>query len=157
MLTGLASANFLATAVWEPPVFDRTLEDVEFASRNRNDNIQYKGMQGFEAWNRLTNNMYYLAQALTSVGFPVTINVKMDWNKFSLATPSIVNQIKSEIQKLLDIAALQKEVPDLPYTHYEKINAIEKITSELKHFVDDKSLSKFQLGTFYIGLEGILI
>lgn len=140
--------------IWIDPIFDRTQADVDFARAHKNDDEQYKGAQGYIHWARLTNNIYYVADKLTSRGFAVTATCKNDWDIYTIPTQSDIEGIKNDMLKIREVfsgATGVPNVPYLPYTHYEKINDMEKILYDFYELADKISIDYMYSGEIYSG------
>lgn len=83
-----------------PPIFDRTIADVDHAKATREYYEQLKGAQGFVAWNRLTGNMHRMAIMLTGYGYNITLTCKTNWLRGSKPTVGEVTLIRSDLALL---------------------------------------------------------
>ena len=142
---------------WVEPVIDRTKADVDYAEANRNDADSLKGAMNFSDWNRVTGNIYYLADVLKS-GFYITVTVtcKNSWTRADFPTQSEINKIKKDIESLLAAINMAKSVPGQPWFMYQKINIIEELLLEMKEYTE-RGRERFKdCGTFYAGQAEIL-
>lgn len=141
---------------WIDPIFDRTLADVEYARSHKNDPEQHKGAQGYTHWARLTGNIYYLADVLTSKGFSIKATSKNDWDIFTIPTQSDFEGIRNDIVKIREMFSNVTDIPEIPdliYLHYEKINTLEKILFYLYELADKISIDYAYSGEIYSGEE----
>jgi len=116
---------------WIQPIFDRTQADVEYAKTHRNS-VELKGAQNALDWNRLTNNIHWLSQALSEIGYIIHVNCKLVWEKDVVDTRSEIVTIKEDLERLLTFMIdLMRPVPELPFNTFAKINIIESYTFDL--------------------------
>lgn len=153
--------------MWIQPIFDRTQIDVDYAKKNRNNSEHLKGAQNYSDWERLTGNMYYLADNLNKQGYFVQIICRNIWNKPAPSNPKIediptyneIKQIKDDIDKLrLAYYTMNSTplTPDLPLNHFEKINDMEKILFDINKIFENMLISFNYCGEFYSGEMGFI-
>ena len=132
--------------LYEKPIFDRSLSDVEklqnFLSRGYKNltnaeqtqwlNENFKGALNISDLNRIEQNMVVLANLLE-----LTITSKT-WAETDIPTNTDFVRIRNNLLSIRNKAETQNmiyestpQVPDLPFNHYQKINDIEKIISDV--------------------------
>lgn len=139
-----------------PPVFDRTEFDVSYAITHRNDPEHLKGAQNYTDWNRLTQNIHYLADLLSSFGYSAIITCKNDWQKRDMPTMSEVANIRNNLEKLRKAFFMFRgsvNTPNLPLNTYQKINDAERILFEIDGAIAIMAKSFRPLNTFWVGAD----
>ena len=168
--------------MWLPPVTDRTQQDVDFAKENRNRPYLLKGAQNYTDWNRISRNLYYLADVLDRRGFTIRLDGRQDWTVGGLWKTSDICNYREDLKQIRNafrpfgedtwdtihardftweqVNARELEtteyfsfipIPELPYTHYEKINEFERLTALLESILERYGQSYQVSGTFGSG------
>jgi len=125
--------NFIA------PVTNRTQEDVEFARRNPSRIEENIGARDYRFFNRVLNNMQFLRNYLISIEVPVQPFVGTIWTTMAstILRQADINRMRQDmviLRNVLPNEVLPKtipNVPDLPWLHFEKLNAIEQILLDI--------------------------
>ena len=140
---------------WISPIYDRTLSDVEQAKSNRNDSQSWKGALNYVDWERITGNIKFVSDELKSRGInPPAMTSKLFWTIGEIPPRAEIAKIRSDLISLYDFwykLSSTPHPPDLPYTHYQKINDIEKILFDFKQFIDWLDDTNIYSGQFYSG------
>ena len=136
-------------AVWIDPVFDRTQEDVEFASQKiaewiaenitGNPLVVYdlKGCLNVSDINRIEGNISYLASELSRLYYPSDTSVK-SWTAAGMPNEQDIKRILYNVRSLITAYYQQREAPDVPESliEYNEVNAVEKNLSLIKELLD---------------------
>ena len=105
-------------------IFDRTQLDI--------DNDTEKGNYNYTDLNRIEEWCEYLANLLTSYSYPVSIQVKKNWNMSDFPTSSEMERIRQNVNGLKEAYFSFTQIPEnLEYMTFEKANDIEKILYEI--------------------------
>lgn len=151
-------------AVWTDPVFDRTQEDVDFATQKiaewiaaditGNPLVVYdlKGCLNVSDINRIENNIAYLAEQMTRYYYPPGTSTK-SWTSTGMPNEKDISRILYNIRALIDAFYQQSNAPDIPESMlgYNEVNAVEKNLSLIKELLDSMVNSFRKSGTFYSG------
>lgn len=137
----------------EELIFDRTQSDLI--------NKTNKGCHRISDINRIEEWCCYLADLLTSYGYPVHIITKTDWIMYDRRTESEMERIRQNIKSIKDVYCTAKNTPALPNTinpiDIEKANAIEKILYDINLLITNMEASFLYCGTFSAGeSEGLI-
>jgi len=139
--------------MWQTPITDRTLADVEFANANRDSPEPLKGMRNASDLNRISNNMRYISNLLLLLGIATPeITCKCDWLITDFPRESDIRKYQTDLNALRTVGNVLTTTPltpDLPYTHYQKLNDIEQIIHDL-HIIIGRVVNSF-IGTGEIG------
>lgn len=149
-------------AEWITPIYDRTQADVDFAISKINewkkpgstDVYDLKGCLNVADINRIENNIKYLSDTLSTLGyFPNTVS--KIWEMSGLPDITEVNRILGNIEKMISAFYQSESAPELPETMltYEQINNIEENLYFLKEMLDDMVGFFRECGTFTCGEE----
>lgn len=140
--------------MWIQPVTDRTLSDVEFARFNPFNAKDLKGALNASDWNRITGNIHHLAAILTGYGYHVKAECKTSWATSTIPRRLDILSIRTDVQRIRDaLTALSSTpiAPDLPLTHFQKINDIEKILLDYLQLATNMAKAFRELDTFSLG------
>jgi len=141
--------------MWLEPVIDRTQADVDYANLNRANVTPNKGARTANDLNRISGNMKYLRDLLVGSGYTVPkMTSRGDWEDDSEDFPrqSDIEKFKADITALRNLRItppICPKVPDLPYTHFQKINDIERIIFELERSLRNMESISYNAGAFY--------
>ena len=152
-------------AKWITPVFDRTQDDVEFASQKIAEWIageiigtsymvtDLKGCLNVSDINRIEGNIAYLAENLTTYCYPANVVTKT-WALSSMPTATDVARITDNVKALVSAYYQSVEAPAVPNSmmSYSDINDIEQNLHLIKQLLDAmvrsfKSAHSFTSGT----------
>lgn len=145
------------TNVWKEPIFDRTLDDVNFAIQKikewkqnhthavENDGLvtdeesiyDLKGCLNLSDLNRIECNITYLAEKLESFAFHPDVRGRQ-WTIADMPNQSDVSRIVGNIRSIIESFYQPSKAPSLPTTmlSYGDINAIEENLYLVKHLLD---------------------
>ena len=122
------------------PIFDRTALDVEFARAHRNDPEHYKGALNYVDWQRITHNINYVFDTLTEYGYsPLPLTSETSWALGEIPPREEIAKIRTDVSNLREfwyVFMSTPLTPELPLTHFEKINDIERILFDLSQILD---------------------
>ena len=133
--------------VWEEPIFDRTLEDVNFAIQkikewrnNHNhtgDIYDLKGCLNLSDLNRIEGNIAYLAESLESFAYHPDVRSRQ-WGITGMPNRNDVSRIIENVRDIIRSFYQPSNAPSLPATmlSYTDINAIEENLYLIKHLLD---------------------
>lgn len=124
-------------------IFDRTQEDV--------DNRARKALIKPDDLNRIDKNT-----ALVGGLVATTVSVKTDWQMGGLPRASDYERIRQNTAKIREAYGTYRDtpqVPERPYTHYAKWNAIERILHDVFYLYARNIKSKIYCGEIACGEE----
>ena len=141
--------------VWREPIFDRTLDDVNFAIQKlkewKNNHTHsedatvtgtesvydLKGCLNLSDLNRIECNIAYLAEKLESFEFHPDIRGRQ-WSIADMPNQNDVSRILANIRSILESFYQPRNAPSLPDTmlYYSDINAIEENLYLIKNLLD---------------------
>ena len=105
-------------------IYDRTQADVT--------NATTKGQFNASDLNRIEEWCSYLAETLTTLGYPVTITTKTNWVQTDMRTETQMSRVRNNIVALVNAYySLTHTVETQQYFNYIKCNNWEKILSEI--------------------------
>lgn len=108
----------------EDLIFDRAQLDI--------DNDTEKGNYNYTDLNRIEEWCEYLANLLTSYSYPVSIQVKKNWNMSDFPTSSEMERIRQNVNRLKQAYFSFTQIPkNLDYMTWQKANDIENILHEI--------------------------
>ena len=162
--------------VWREPIFDRTLEDVEFAiqkiaewKKNHThstdvrvkkdvsivevgDVYDLKGCLNLVDLNRIEGNIGYLAEKMESFAYSPNIHIKQ-WGKADMPNQNDMSRIIENIRALMNAFYSPANPRLLPSTMltYLDINAIEENLYLIKELLDWMQSSFKKVGTIKSG------
>lgn len=136
-------------AKWMTPVFDRTQDDVEFASQKIAEWIageiigtsymvtDLKGCLNVSDINRIEGNIAFLAENLTRYCYPANVVTKT-WALSSLPIETDVKRITDNVRELVNAYYQSTEAPAIPNSmmSYSDINDIEQNLHLIKQLLD---------------------
>jgi hypothetical protein len=154
---------------WIDPVYDRTVEDVEFAkaqiaewikSIQTGDTVStydLKGCLNLSDINRIEGNIKFLAEKLSALGYPPDVTVK-SWKRSGVPNEEDIKRIINNTKSIVRAYYQQKGVSELPHgmTGWDEINAIEENLAKIKELYDAMVKSFRLSGTFTSGSSQIL-
>ena len=143
-------------ANWTNPVFDRTIDDVEYAKQQLEkniNNVDYKGCFNVNDLLRIENNTRYLADSLNDLYYRNTIETEKNWITSSVPNVANITRIINNLNKIFTAYHKPSNAPNLPTTllTYEQVNALEKNLFMIKEMLDNMTASFKQCGTFGCG------
>lgn len=136
--------------VWKEPIFDRTLDDVNFAIQKlkewKNNHTHsgdvdsiydLKGCLNLSDLNRIECNITYLAEQLESLAYHPDVRSRQ-WGIADMPNQNDVSRILANIRSIIESFYRPSESPPLPTTmvSYTDINAIEENLYLIKHLLD---------------------
>jgi hypothetical protein len=142
--------------MWQEPIFDRTLLDVSEVDGASPANM--KGARNASDLNRISGNMKHIRERLLSLGFSMPpIESRGNWLASDIPRYSDILLYKEDITNIREAFPLNhEEIPELPYTHYEKLNNIERIIFETESHIN-RIIAAFRYsGTFHSGTEELV-
>lgn len=88
--------------MWQTPVTDRTQDDVDYAKVNYSLDLpeQFKAAQNHTDWNRLSINMYYVANVLTNYGFQIRLNGNPSRGLHDIPSVSEINDYREDLKTI---------------------------------------------------------
>lgn len=128
--------------MWQNPVFDRTLFDVQSKSA--------KAYMNTADLNRIENNILYLAQLL---GCAVETKV---WADGEFVFTADLERIKSNLQiltKAYKLTPKSPDIPSMPYNLFSRWNDIEKIIYDIYSLFNANKEAVFYCGEAYSGSQ----
>lgn len=156
-------------AEWITPVYDRTYRDVTAAKARIEEWIDaitsgeevvtedLKGCLNANDLNRIENDIKYLSETLTALGYPSIVTTK-SWARDSFPNTEDVNRIITNVQIVITSFYKYTVAPMLPATmlDYEQINDVERNIFYLKYLLDWMISVFRKSGTFASGQARIL-
>lgn len=147
-------------AEWIEPIFDRTIDDVNYAiakieewkQTGTTDVIDLKGCLNVSDINRIDGNIQYLKERLNALYyFPSTVHVV--WGGDDLPDEMDVDMLLLSLANTITAYFKPTNSPDVPDTMltYTQINDIEKILYLVKEMIEDMVASFRECGTFNCG------
>lgn len=137
----------------EALIFDRTQADLV--------NKTEKGYHNYTDVNRIEKWCGYIANLLTSYGYPVHIATKTNWAMIDERKASEMERIRDNVSKIKQAYCTYSLTPAVPTTlsriDIEKANAIEKVLFDIDELMN-KMVAEFRKsGTFNCGgMEGLI-
>ena len=155
--------------VWRNPVYDRTVEDVEFAIRkiaewkkshthSAGDEVyDLKGCLNVTDLNRIEENVAYLADKLEEYSYPANVSTRQ-WDRGDVPAQRDTSRIVENIKSLLGSFYSPNNAPALPnkMSSYRDINAIEENLYLIKVLLDSMEGSFVVSGTTKSGAKMFL-
>ena len=126
---------------WISPIYDRTQADVDLI-RLDPTNENNKGAYNYTDLNRIENNCEYVMNLLNDSGlfyYPITIQVKTDWNVKDIPHIEEINRIRKNILTLKNGMNLGEEYKEIEFSKtmdYIKANILEKDLALIKGIID---------------------
>jgi len=144
---------------WVNPIINRTQADVDYADAHRGNLTENKGARSHWTLQRIADNMRYIRAQLIERGINVPEILSRDtWLKTDIPRQSEIELIQTDIQMLRDLGYIKSTtpfVPVLPWTHYEKLNDIERILYDTVVIITGIGAANRFSGTFFSGQEGL--
>lgn len=146
--------------MWENPIFDRTQADVD-TIRLDPTNANTKGAYNYNDLNRVEKNCEYVMNLLNESGlfyYPISIEVKTDWNVKDIPHIREINRIRQNILTLKNGMNLGEEYEDIEFSNtmdYIKANIIEKDLYLIKEIIDSCMREIRKCNTFFCGANGL--
>ena len=155
--------------MWQQPIIDRSQSDVNYANANRASPIPLKGMRNASDLNRISDNLRHLREWLVGLGYTIPeITSRNDWGTITWGAENDIPTHtdngslfprESDIANFkIDVAAIRATgivspqtplTPDLPYTHYQKLNDVEKIIFDIEAALRRAEQIAYNAGAFY--------
>ena len=127
--------------MWQQPIYDRTLFDVQTKSA--------KAYINTADINRIENNIGYMAQELHC-----TTVVTKQWIDGEFIFLSDVERMKSNLEQLrraMPLTDNSPDIPELPFVTHHQWNDIEKILQDMYDLFYINSATAFFCGEVYMG------
>lgn len=131
---------------WITPVTDRTKADVDYAQMNRASPPTLKGALNFTDWARITGNIHFVSDLLSSLGYIVPVYCNTSWARGRFPSRAQVIDIYNDIERLQAGFLRYAHCPILSWNTYEKINLVERILLELHNAIQRMQATWFQSG-----------
>ena len=138
--------------MWITPIYDRTLQDVEFAKTKiaewitGESSVVYdlKGCLNVSDINRIESNINYLSGNLKSLGYSNNTYNKT-WDRLGLPNQQDISRITNNVKELITAFCQQSSAPNVPdkMVDFNDINAIEKNLDLIKELID-KMVNSFK-------------
>jgi len=133
------------------------MEDVQFANANRDSPLPLKGARNYTDLIRITGNIAHLISALAEMGHSLPAQKsKQVWAVGEVPPEAEIDKIRQDMASLREAAVIHPSTPaapGLPYTHYEKMNDIERILYDI-HMMEQRRKEGFVYsGEMYSGEE----
>ena len=146
---------------WQEPITDRVDVDVSFADDNRGLLIPNRGARNYTDFKRIYNNLEVIRERLQFRAYyplPLIGNEGI-WTEDFFPRHSDINIVRKDVeyirQFVADIGWLSPEtplVPNLPWTSYQKMNAVEQIILDI--FEAKPTIAFLITGMAYTGIHG---
>jgi len=148
--------------MWSKAIIDRTVEDVEYADLNRGSVEELKGMRDYRFLNRVGLNMRELVKRFGMLRkvyqfyspAPPMLTSKVDWVLEDFPVRSEIQKIENDVEGMRSMGIIGYDTPSapgLPYTHFEKLNSVERIIYDIYVIQEGIIVSPKVCGTFYAG------
>ena len=117
---------------------------------------QSRGSYNATDLNRVGEGLIYLAERLTKLGYPVTVNPKTNWTKTESPTPAQLTQYLGFVQKIRNVLPVFSDTPQVPADisndmTLEDANDIEKILQAVNTVIENIKTAWFYCGEIYSG------
>jgi len=126
-------------AVWQNPITDRTLADVEYAKENPSSTANLKGCMNISDFNRVSTNLIWIKENIPMSEYPVTV-IPPAWVRTDFFLGTNLQDYETDIYYLHDLFALNLLYPEVDFGQwevyigvwsrkftYEKVNQWERI------------------------------
>lgn len=154
---------------WIEPVFDRTLDDIEFAKKQIQEWIQnklasgnvktceLKGCFNVTDINRIEGNIRYITDKLNFWGYKTETECKT-WELKDIPTVNDVNRILTNLRILVTAYHKKRNISDIPWNmiNFRDINAIEENLFYINELIEIMIKSLQKCGMFKSGAKRIL-
>ena len=112
-----------------------------------------KGARNYTDLNRISGNIAFVRDMLTELGYAIpAITSRDDWLKEDFPRESDITKLKADVAAIRATGIVSPQTPltpDLPYTHYQKINDIEKIIFDIESALRRAEKISYNAGAFY--------
>ena len=147
-------------------IFDRTQEDVDTAVRLRNEKVKVfknltseeintleRGTITINTLNRIENKQQEIKELFSNIAINVDIENK-NWEENQIFDKTEFQRILDNLNVLVKSFCVYSNTPNVPKIsyHFEDINAIEKILSDLEELYNKALKSFLYCGITYCGL-----
>ena len=124
----------------EQLIYDRTQEDVEYASNHPESTEFLKGAYNYTDLNRVETKVKELNELLNKYNYIVSIpTIKLDWSKTDFFTKADSIRYLDNINKIRQAYLVKSTTPATPATlnnlNYVKANDIEKILADVEDLI----------------------
>ncbi|MCL2391980.1 MAG: hypothetical protein FWC66_05150 [Oscillospiraceae bacterium] len=140
---------------WQMPAINRTYEDVVYANENRGNLTENIGARSHWTLNRIANNLRYVQNRLNLLGvFTAPLQSKETWVMTDMPRESDINAFRLDLESLRATgftSPTTPSVPDLPWTHYLKLNNVERILLDITISIAGLESATRWSGTFSSG------
>lgn len=142
-------------------IFDRTIDDVNYAIENQNSLEHLKGAYNFVDLNRIESNCKYVENVLNNTDvFNLSINleIKTDWKITDVPTLNDINRIRQNVKTLIDSIESPHNFEEIEFSNnmdYIKANILEKDLHLIKTYSETFDRVIKNCNTFYSGLFGL--
>lgn len=127
----------------EDLIYDRTEADII--------NKTSKGYYNYNDINRIEEWTLYIQEILNNYNYPITLEIKMNWNRKDFLYVKEINRIKRNVERLKETYITYNTTPKLSYEgnmDFIEANRIEKILKDL-----DKILEAMESNFIYAGIS----
>lgn len=156
-------------AEWITPIYDRTEEDVIFATKQiakwieqvitGNGTIVYdlRGCLNLKDINRIENNIRYLSDKLTGYGYKLNVATKQ-WDIDGIPNETDIDRITNNVRSMVEDFCRHTKAPEVPKNmdSYTDINSIEYNLVLIKELLEYMVECFKSSGTFNAGQTFIL-
>lgn len=124
----------------EQLIYDRTQEDVEYASKHPESTEFLKGAYNYTDLNRVETKVKELNELLNKYNYIASIpTIKLDWSKTDFFTKADSIRYLDNINKIRQAYVVKDTTPATPVTlnnlNYAKANDIEKILADIEDLI----------------------
>ena len=117
---------------------------------------QSRGSYNATDLTRVGEALIYLAERLTKLGYPVTVNPKTNWTKTESPTPAQLTQYLGFVQKIRNVLPVFSDTPQVPADisndmTLEDANDIEKILVDIDALIKNMNAAFYYSGELYAG------
>lgn len=137
------------------PIMDRTISDVNYAKVVQSETtVNLKGCWNYNDANRVENNCSYLYDVLYSQGYPISLNLKLNWVMSDLPSLTEITRIRNNVIKLCRVYLASGQTPTINITQfldYQDANDLEISLEHIRIVVEDMMANYLQSGTIYAG------
>ena len=145
---------------WVSPVYNRTQSDVDYADTHRGNLTENIGARSHWTLQRIADNLRYASENLANVGVTVpSLLSRKTWLMTDIPRESDINKIKTDLQNLRSLGFTKQstpQVPILPWTHYMKLNDVERILFDIVVVSSGIGATNRFSGTFHSGQGGLI-
>ena len=114
-----------------------------------------KGAYNYTDLNRVGQALEYLADRLTSIGYPIAVDVKTDWVVSDYIYKPDISDYLEQVETIRGVLALPSGTPQTPaeVLTFSQANDIEKMLVEIEELINKiiVAFSYRYLGTMYCG------